>query len=573
MIFKIKEKLNSFTVNDTKTTIENVYKNILKSFSFISGRKQSKIRIKLKKCHECRRKFKTISQLFIHLRGHKLKRRNKNKKKQKHVRVHADGIQIQIDHSHQEETNEKTSGHFNQLEYLNSHEKIHEKIIEATTTTLSNCLENQNEQNSRRNSFVQSDDLITTQCDLILNDSDNSFSCLDDRTQLPIEQVDQSKITSDVVNQDGIVSSSINSIEPAIEIDDQVNDLISLNQHKEIRLDFSCDKCKMKYKSSRDLARHSQVHKLVACDECEKKFKDSTALRYHKIFHLEKENNKFRENSNDSKTKETNTSSLNCKSLRSGKILAPTKSAILKIKDSRKSKLLAHMRNKGEINDFNCIKCSKSFTTSNYLKVHMSTHSNEKPYACNQCEKKFRYTGYLIRHLKIHKGDTSSQSCNFKRAHKRNHSDQKPNKCEQYDLIKHKRTHSKKDDLEVQVKPQNNHRRFEKFSCDQCEKTFSTLQMLSVHKRIHKEMKPLKCDQCDMTFKQSHHLISHKRIHIRNEKLYKCDQCEYKFAQSNDLKIHKRIHSDQKNYSCNQCELKFKHKNSLAVHKRAHLGN
>ena len=425
-IFKIKEKLNSFTVNDTKTTIENVYKNILQSFSFISGRKQSKIRIKLKKCHECRRKFKTISQLFIHLRGHKLKRRNKNKKKQKHVRVHADGIQIQIDHSHQEETNEKTSGHFNQLEYLNSHEKIHEKIIEATTTTLSNCLENQNEQNSRRNSFVQSDDLITTQCDLILNDSDNSFSCLDDRTQLPIEQVDQSKITSDVVNQDGIVSSSINSIEPAIEIDDQVNDLISLNQdkeikldfscdkckmkfnqledlsshekihekiigatttttlsnclenqneqnsrrnsfvqsvdlittqcdlilndsdnsfsclddqckitsdqdgivsssiksiepaieiddqvndsislnqHKEIRLDFSCDKCKMKYKSSRDLARHSQAHKLVACDECEKKFKDSTALRYHKIFHLEKENNKFRENSNDSKAK------------------------------------------------------------------------------------------------------------------------------------------------------------------------------------------------------------------------------------------------------------------------------
>ena len=218
----------------------------------ISSKKQSNIRIKFKKCYECRRKFKTTSELFIHLRRHKLKRRNKNKKKQKHVRV-----QIEIDHSHQEETSKNTSGHFtdlcfkcdicemkfNQLEDLKSHKKIHLKIIGATTTTttLSSCLENQNEQNSKRNSFIQSEDLITTQCDLILNDLNNSFSCLDDRTQLSIEQVDQCKInfliTSDVVNQNDIILSSIISIEPANGTDCQVNDsiILNLNQFEDLK--------------------------------------------------------------------------------------------------------------------------------------------------------------------------------------------------------------------------------------------------------------------------------------------------------------------------------------------------
>ena len=182
----------------------------------ISSKKQSNIRIKLKKCHECRRKFKTISEIFIHLRGHKLKRRIKNEMKQKRLRVHAQdkksygtADQIEIDHNQDLDLCFKCDiceMKFNQLEDFKSHEKIHSKIIGATTTTLSNCLENQKEQNvdknSRRNSLVQSEDLITPQCDLILNDSNNSFSCLDDRTQLPIELVEQCEINFQISSDD-----------------------------------------------------------------------------------------------------------------------------------------------------------------------------------------------------------------------------------------------------------------------------------------------------------------------------------------------------------------------------------
>ena len=51
------------------------------------------------------------------------------------------------------------------------------------------------------------------------------------------------------------------------------------------------------------------------------------------------------------------------------------------------------------------------------------------------------------------------------------------------------------------------------YECDQCGKTFSQANHLTVHKCSHTDKKPYMCDQCGKAFTRAIHLTRHKRIH------------------------------------------------------------
>ena len=62
----------------------------------------------------------------------------------------------------------------------------------------------------------------------------------------------------------------------------------------------------------------------------------------------------------------------------------------------------------------------------------------------------------------------------------------------------------------------------EPFSCSTCNKSYSQLGNLNVHKRTHTGEKPFICPKCDMRFSQPSHLKKHdERHHNTGESSFK----------------------------------------------------
>ena len=85
------------------------------------------------------------------------------------------------------------------------------------------------------------------------------------------------------------------------------------------------------------------------------------------------------------------------------------------------------------------------------------------------------------------------------------------------------------------------------FSCNSCESTFKTRDMLLLHTKIHTGEKPHQCKYCEKTFTQSKHLKNHVAIHEKNYR-FECKVCERKFIQNGNYKLHMRKHHNIDNW-------------------------
>uniref|UniRef100_A0A4W5NG07 C2H2-type domain-containing protein n=1 Tax=Hucho hucho TaxID=62062 RepID=A0A4W5NG07_9TELE len=87
-----------------------------------------------------------------------------------------------------------------------------------------------------------------------------------------------------------------------------------------------------------------------------------------------------------------------------------------------------------------------------------------------------------------------------------------------------------------------------RFLCMFCNKGFSCLQKVEIHKRFHTGVKPFSCTQCHMRFAQAGDLKRHQRVHT-GEKPFGCHLCRASFSHSSNLKRHLKLHTAERLYT------------------------
>uniref|UniRef100_A0A3Q1F389 C2H2-type domain-containing protein n=1 Tax=Acanthochromis polyacanthus TaxID=80966 RepID=A0A3Q1F389_9TELE len=108
-------------------------------------------------------------------------------------------------------------------------------------------------------------------------------------------------------------------------------------------------------------------------------------------------------------------------------------------------------------------------------------------------------------------------------------------------LERHRRTHSKTPKVPHQ--------------CSYCMKTFSKLNKLVRHKRMHTGEKPFTCSVCGKGFSESGHCKAHEKTHEEQpEKPHCCADCGMCFFKASELRRHFRSHTGEKPFRCTLCE-------------------
>lgn len=121
-------------------------------------------------------------------------------------------------------------------------------------------------------------------------------------------------------------------------------------------------------------------------------------------------------------------------------------------------------------------------------------------------------------------------------------------------LTKHKQFH-------CTASPNNQAKK--SFDCQFCPKTYTSLGALKMHIRTH--TKPCKCDLCGKSFSRPWLLQGHIRTHT-GDKPFSCQFCNRAFADKSNLRAHLQTHSDVKKYSCTTCSKTFSRMSLLTKH-------
>ncbi|XP_003424524.1 zinc finger protein 394 isoform X1 [Nasonia vitripennis] len=163
--------------------------------------------------------------------------------------------------------------------------------------------------------------------------------------------------------------------------------------------------------------------------------------------------------------------------------------------------------------NFPCDLCPKRFTDQNSLARHRKTHTEARPFQCLECHKSFPTANTLRKHLAMHNPDSQPLPCIYCG---RRFSDKiSLQKHEQSHLAGEKRTHV----------------------CDICQKCFSNINDLNIHKKNHDPDRKFDCEVCGREFNRLNNLQRHMMVHQQqgaNEEILSCNVCgiTYKFSSS-----------------------------------------
>ena len=109
------------------------------------------------------------------------------------------------------------------------------------------------------------------------------------------------------------------------------------------------------------------------------------------------------------------------------------------------------------------------------------------------------------------------------------------------------------------------------YICKVCGKTFTSVNLLKIHMKVHSKERPHVCEICGKCFKINRHLIRHRMIHS-DVKPFSCEYCGKGFSCVYNLSAHLRTHTGEKPYKCDICDVAFTHNVSLKTHKRSAHG-
>ncbi|XP_053685355.1 zinc finger protein ZFP2-like [Sabethes cyaneus] len=259
---------------------------------------------------------------------------------------------------------------------------------------------------------------------------------------------------------------------------------------------FSCNECDFVAKAESDMRCHEKQHedKPYTCTLCPKSFKIRQHLLIHSHTHVDLQQPSV----------ESIKPTYNC-----------TKCTKVFI---NRGNLINHAAEcHGNVKNFSCEICSKSFKYNVQLRIHMRTHSGERPHTCEICHRGFSQLSNLRSHRKVHS----------------------------------------------KVKP---------YKCQLCFKSFTMLDNLTAHSLKCVKDK-YRCMLCSKSFAKEGNLMSHLQCHSDGvvEKNFKCEMCPKSFKNKEDWKRHVRVHTGEKPYICDICNKGFAQKANLLSHRKTHL--
>ncbi|XP_041978470.1 zinc finger protein 99-like [Aricia agestis] len=307
---------------------------------------------------------------------------------------------------------------------------------------------------------------------------------------------------------------------------------------------------------------------------------------------------------------------------------------------------------------YHCDKCRCAFLTDNALKLHRMAHVIKavkvkekkhearyldekyvKRYSCSECDYKFVLKSTLDMHMEAHKPLKHVCSCGIAYYEKKDLNSHKKlvhkniilkeAKTEKitkmpavkvkleyasdldesennFDLTKkNEKTSKNKFKIEVeveteqQVKSYYKKNSFEIISCNNCDQTFTVLDMRKHVEEMHKNV-PYSCRCCYLRFAKKELVEEHRNnVHrtrtcnICRKKFvtkasldkhmfshnpnsrprYVCPICKKRYAQQASLNVHLLRHKGEKCFGCKTCSKKFYDRHALQNHERTHTGD
>lgn len=185
------------------------------------------------------------------------------------------------------------------------------------------------------------------------------------------------------------------------------------------------------------------------------------------------------------------------------------------------------------------------------IAIHLKTDHHERVHVCDICGADFRKRNPYNEHMEEHNaelkpgGEFECDACNvvfndprLYRAHKKTH----------------------KAGMKI-------------WTCKECNKNYSSKNLLFEHMNMHTGERPYKCPHCTKDFASKYTLTAHMKIHYDRKRPYECKECGKSFFSNQNLTQHERTHTGIKEYECDVCHKKFGTPHNLDVHKIVHTGH
>lgn len=179
--------------------------------------------------------------------------------------------------------------------------------------------------------------------------------------------------------------------------------------------------------------------------------------------------------------------------------------------------LRKHKHSHGKSRPYRCSKCYLSFTGPLQLAEHMSSHQDEN-FPCDICNRVFSSKTSRAEHRKSHsKSRATHTALNFQKEHKELSS-------------VHKMCSGIPGEL--------------KYRCGVCSERFSDPEKLSEHGCLAAQERPYSCLDCNQHFLDPSHLKKHRNTHqtTHPSQKYSCNLCNKSFSTSQDFLTHLKGH-------------------------------
>ncbi|XP_073453628.1 oocyte zinc finger protein XlCOF7.1-like isoform X1 [Aquarana catesbeiana] len=104
----------------------------------------------------------------------------------------------------------------------------------------------------------------------------------------------------------------------------------------------------------------------------------------------------------------------------------------------------------------------------------------------------------------------------------------------------------------------------------ECENSFNKHDLV-VPQSISTIERRFSCSECEISFTKKSHFVQHQRTHT-GEKPFSCSECGKSYTEKSSLKRHLRVHTGEKPFTCTKCGKCFSDKRNRDNHMKVHTG-